>query len=115
MGKRFKLIALSLSSLMIVTTSFANDEQMRESIVQIINQIQAIKPLINKAEHEQSSNPRIKIHFDQFSDGKGKIHNGLRQDLSDIQDALIQSINRETVEPRRFNPLKDDFVGSDHV
>lgn len=115
MTKRLKLIALALSSLLIVTTSFANDEQMRETIVQIINQIQAIKPLINKAEHEQSSNPRIKIHFDKFSDEKGQIHNGLRQDLNDVQNALIQSINRETVEPRRFKPLEDDFVGNDHV
>ena len=110
-------ILLNVSLIVLISTVFvvqqaqANDAQMKETLVRIINQLQNIKPLISKAQREQSSNPRIKVHFDRFKGADGKWHNGLRQDIDSIQQALIRIVNQESVEPRNFKPIGDDFVG----
>ena len=43
---------------------FATESQMKDTLVEIINQLQAAKLLINQAQNEQPTNPRIEIHFD---------------------------------------------------
>lgn len=112
--KKFVLGVL-LFALLVQPMAFADKSQMDENLVQIINQLQAIKPLINQAQRSQPLNPRIKIHFDSWKDAKGKTHNGLRQDIEAIQLALIKAVNRERIEPRSFAPLNNDFVGNDVV
>lgn len=81
----------------------------------MVNQLEAVKPLINQAKSEQSANPRVKIHFDAWVGPDGKKHNGLRQDIEGIQAALINAINAQNVGPREYQPIKGDFVGQDHV
>jgi len=104
------LSVLSALFIFIISPAQACDAQMKETLVRIINQLQNIKPLISKAQREQSENPRIKVHFDRFKGVDGKWHNGLRQDIDSIQQALIRIVNQESVEPRNFNPINDDFI-----
>lgn len=89
----------------------ADEAQMKETLVRIINQLESIKPLISRAKNEQPVNPRIKIHFERFIGADGKIHNGLREDIDAIQKALIQVVNQESIEPRNFAPISDDYIG----
>lgn len=112
---KYFLTTISILLLCIGTVAFATDAQMKDTLVKIVNQLQAIKPLINQAQQEQSQNPRIKIHFDTWKDAKGKKHNGLRQDIEQIQQALITAVNGESVEPRSFAPIGNDFTGDDRV
>lgn len=97
------------------SSAFADTAQMKTTLVKIVNQLEAIKPLINQAKSEQSANPRVKVHFDSWIDTDGKKHNGLRQDIENIQAALISAINAQNADPREYQPIKGDFVGQDHV
>lgn len=101
------IILLSFSS-----TVFADDAQMKESLTEMIEQLQALKPLISQAEKAQPENPSISIHFDSWVDSKGIHHNGLRQDIDLIQKGLIDAVNRQAIEPRRYDPITNDFLGA---
>lgn len=109
----FSVVILSAIGLLCATTPiYANSEQMNETLVRIIHQLQAIKPLIAKAEEEQPQNPRVKVHFDRFQDANGEWHNGLLQDITEIEQALKQIVNQEGIEPRSYSSMKDDFINS---
>lgn len=95
--------------------AFADDAQMKEEFVKIINQLEAIKPLLNEAERVQPPDPRVKVHFDSWIDANGVTHAGLREDIQRIQTALVHAVNRNSIEPRRYQLIKDDFIGQDHV
>lgn len=95
--------------------ALADDAQMRITLVKMVNQLEAMKPLITQAAREQDANARVRIHFDSWTDANGVKHNGLRQDIDAIQQALIHSINRQAVSPRVFTPIKNDFVAGQHV
>jgi len=90
---------------------FATESQMKDTLVKIINQLQAAKLLINQAQNEQPTNPRIEIHFDSWVDANKQKHNGLRQDIEAIQQALMQAVNQQTIEPRTYAPITDDYIG----
>ena len=94
--------------------SFASDSQMKETLVQIIDALEAIKILTNKAEKEQDANPRYKVHFNSFKDANGATHNGLRDDINEIQKSLIAIINDDTRMPRKVENLEHDFVDKDY-
>jgi RAQPRD family integrative conjugative element protein len=111
MKKMIASILLSLLPCMIV----ADDAQMNETLVKMVNQLEAMKPLITQAAQQQTDNPRYKIHFDSWVDAHGILHQGLRDDIEAIQSALIQAINREHQDPRAYQPISGDFVGDDHV
>lgn len=105
------MIFLSVFSSMPAQAEEASDAQMKETLVRIINQLQSIKPLISQAKREQSANPRIKVHFDRFKGADGKYHNGLWQDVDEMQQALILIVNQESIEPKTFQAMSDDYVG----
>ena len=100
--------------LLTVTPLMADQAQMKATLVKIVNQLEAIKPLISQAKAEQSANPRIKIHFDRWVDANGITHPGLRQDIEGIQAALIQAINARNNGPRIYKPITGDFTGQQH-
>ena len=113
-----KTILITFTAILLFSVNvscFATEAQMKSTLVQIINQLQALKPLINQAQAEQPKNPRIKIHFDSWRDAQGKKHNGLRQDIEQIQQALITTINKQSIEPRSYTPIANDFTGDSYV
>lgn len=95
--------------------SFASNSQMKETLVQIIDACEAIKILINKAEKEQDANPRYRVHFNSFKEANGTIHNGLRDDINEIQKSLIGIVNDEARTPRKVENLEHDFVDKELV
>jgi RAQPRD family integrative conjugative element protein len=115
MKKRWKAL-LVVGSILVGHLVFADDAQMKESLVKIIHQLEAIKPLLNEAERAQPFNTRIKIHFGSWIDANGTRHLGLRQDILTIQKALLHAVNQESIEPRVYQSIKNDFIGGqDHV
>ena len=99
-------------SINIPSTVLADDSQMNQTLVQIINQLNAILPLINQAEREQDKTNSEQFHFDAYITADGIRHTGLRQDIIAIRDGLIAQINRPAIEPKYVKPLNNDFVGS---
>ena len=92
-------------------TSYASDAALNQTLVRIINQINAVMPLLDEAQGEIEPNTRIQLHIDTFEGSDGKQHAGLRQDLLSIRNALIDYINKPTIEPKTIKPLALDFIG----
>lgn len=106
--KKKLLLTLFLSILSINT--YADESNFNQTIVRIINQINAINPLIEEARAQQSKNPRIEFHLDSFVGSDNQTHNGLSQDLAAIKQSLIAYLNKPSIEPRKITPLALDYV-----
>ncbi|MBA2649346.1 MAG: hypothetical protein H0U75_07085 [Legionella sp.] len=103
-----KVLLLLILSLPIV--SHANEEALNQTLVRIINQINATMPLLDEAQTEIEPNTRIQLHINNFEGPDGKTHTGLRTDLLIIRNALIDYINEPAIEPKKIKPLPLDFV-----
>lgn len=104
--KRLICLALLITSF----TTNASDSNLNETLVRIINQINAIKPLLDEAQSEISPNARVQLHINGFEDAQGHYHAGLRDDLLSIRNGLIDYINQPAIAPRKVKPLALDFV-----
>ena len=100
-----------LASLIFVSvTGFANNANLNETLVRIINQINAIMPLLDEAQTELNPNARIQLHLKSYTDNEGEQHAGVREDLLMIRNGLIDYINQPVIAPRKIKPLNNDFV-----
>ena len=90
---------------------FADQAQMNETLVRLVNQLDALLPLVDEAEREQPQNERFTFHFSSFEGSDGKTHNGLREDIMSMKEALIVQINQPTIDPETVAPLNNDFIG----
>ncbi|KTC76178.1 hypothetical protein Lbir_0247 [Legionella birminghamensis] len=102
------LLALMLS---LSFSSHASEEALNQTLVRVINQINALMPLLDEAQAEIEPNTRIQLHIESFEGSDGKTHAGLRNDLLAIRNALIDYINKPAIEPKTIKPLSLDFIG----
>tara|TARA_Y100000588_G_C14150722_1_gene880404 strand:- start:636 stop:941 length:306 start_codon:yes stop_codon:yes gene_type:complete len=91
-------------------TAQANNPNLNETLVRIINQINAIMPLLDEAQNELNPNARIQLHIESFKDDEGHHHAGVRENLLMIRNGLIDYINQPVIAPRKIKPLNHDFV-----
>ncbi|MBA2648198.1 MAG: hypothetical protein H0U75_01145 [Legionella sp.] len=89
---------------------YASEEALNQTLVRVINQINAIMPLLDEAQDEIEPNTRIQLHIESFEGADGKKHTGLRNDLLVIRNALIDYINKPAIEPKTIKPLSHDFI-----
>ncbi len=89
----------------------ASEEALNQTLVRVINQINAIMPLLDEAQTEIEPNTRIQLHIESFEGSDGKSHPGLRNDLLAIRNSLIDYINKPAIEPKTIKPLALDFIG----
>tara|TARA_B110000879_G_C11169370_1_gene512797 strand:- start:1146 stop:1475 length:330 start_codon:yes stop_codon:yes gene_type:complete len=92
---------------------FSNEIAMNKTLLQVINQINATLPLLEKARKEQGSGARSMIHFNKFKNADGKIVNGVREDFLEIRKALIGHINKQPIAPKKVASLAFDFIEGD--
>lgn len=91
--------------------TYATDEELNNTLVRVINQINAILPLLDEAKTEITPNARVQLHIDAFEDSDGTQHPGVRDDLLSIRNGLVDYINKPAIEPKTVKPLALDFVG----
>lgn len=101
---------LCLTLMMISLHSWANNPDLNETLVRIINQINAIMPLLDEAQTQIRVNTRIQLQIEEFEDAQGRHHAGLREDLLNIRNGLIDYINQPIIAPRKIKTLEMDFV-----
>jgi hypothetical protein len=89
----------------------ASEAELNNTIVRVINQMNAILPLLDEAEDEIEPNARIRLHIDSFEGADRAKHPGVRDDLKSMRNALIDYINKPEIEPKTVKPLVFDFVG----
>ncbi len=89
----------------------ASDDALNQTLVRIINQINAVMPLLDEAKSEVEPNARITLHIEAFEGADGNVHPGLRDDVLSIRNGLIDYINKPLIAPKTIQPLALDFIG----
>ena len=93
----------------------AHEETERTYLVHILNQLNALTPLIKAADHEQVKNLRITFHYHSYTDNNGKLHNGLLEDIAEIKKGIQQRLNQSSNEPRVFTHIKGDYLSDEKI
>lgn len=107
MKRLFLMLMITLSSV----TAYASEDALNQTLVRIINQLNAITPLLDEAQSDIQPNARITLHIESFEGADGKLHAGLRDDVLSMRNALIDYINQPAIEPKTIKPLALDFIG----
>ena len=77
---------------------WADADAEREALARLIHELDALAPLIERAESQASPDARIRFRYDW-----------LRQDLDRIQSGIQAHIDAPRTEPRPFPPLRGDY------
>lgn len=95
-----KKLLLLLSSLMLLFSdlSFANTSLEDSYLLQIINQLEAIQPLILAAEKAQPKNQRVQFHYSE-----------VLTDIEKIKTGIQEKLHHAVIEPRTVSPIKGDY------
>lgn len=111
-----KIILMMLMGWFVVCdTTYADTEPENIYLIQILNALHAIQPLILAAEKQQPLNTRISFHYTKFQDVQGQWHDGLLEDIQSIESGIKEQLSSVSVEPRTITPLKGDYLDdSDH-
>ena len=97
--KRQLLAVLAAVSITSCGAAFANTAQENADLALVVRQLQAVYPLIYKAEQQANPNARQKFHYDW-----------LRQDLATIISGINQKLKPQPLEPREIQPIKGDYL-----
>ena len=109
-----KTIAMMISLFFLFSFLYAakaSTVQMNQTLVRMINQLDALFPLIDEAAKEQDKTARVQFHFKHWVDANGAKHAGLRDDIVLIRAALVNQINQSNLTPREITPMNGDYVG----
>ena len=109
---KLAVFALLISlSLMFTVQAQASTAQMNQTMVRMINQIDALFPLVAQASKEQEKTARVQFHFNEWTDANGDKHAGLKENLLEIRAALVNQINQSNLTPKQIAPMNGDYVG----
>lgn len=92
------------------SSTFASETNERMYLTQILNQLAAMKPLIVSAAREQPKSNRIQFHYTAYKDANGKVHNGLLEDINEIEKGIHEKLHRTPKEPRVVAAIKGDYI-----
>ena len=101
------VMMLSLSCL---SRSEANTAQRNAVLLQVIDQLNAIKPLLAKAATAQTPDAAKRVHFYHWCEANGKCHSGVQEDIQAIIAGLTQAISATPSSPRKIVPMTGDFL-----
>jgi len=111
-----RLISLLLLSVLVMAQAQAmpeySAEQERIYLVQIINQLNSVLPLIRNAEKSQPKNQRVSFHYLAWQDANGDKHNGLLEDIQAIKKGIEERLDAVAIEPRVIAPIGGDYLDS---
>lgn len=106
-----KQLVMGFFFMLVSACSFSTQAQLNETLVRVINQLNATLPLLDEAKEELEPNARVQLHIDSFEGADNRMHAGVRDDLLAIRNALIDYINKPAIEPKTVKPIAFDFVG----
>lgn len=108
-----ELIVLFFLFIGIVQVATASPEQERVYLLQLIHQIDAMKPTLLAAQHEQSKTARIQFHYTVYRDVHGQWHPGVWEDLQKIRAGIEEKLeNASAAEVRTPEPVEGDYQDS---
>lgn len=104
------VIVIMLFTALFGTIANANDQKERMYLRQLLNQLNAMKPLIIAASKEQPKTNRIAFHYMSYRDSHGKIHNGLIDDINRIEQEIRAKLYHLPPEPHSIPSIKGDYI-----
>jgi RAQPRD family integrative conjugative element protein len=107
-------ILIIVTYLLCMTNAVANEENEKIYLIQMLNQLNALKPLIISASNEQQKNSRFQFRYTAFVNSNGKLQNGLLEDINELKKGIQARLNQKEVESQRFEPIKGDYISHDH-
>jgi RAQPRD family integrative conjugative element protein len=96
-SKGLLLVAL-LGIAVTATQAFADADGEREALARLAHEIEALTPLVAKAEAQADPDARIRFRY-----------NWLRQDLERVRAGIQAHIDAPRAEPRKVEPLRGDY------
>ena len=81
------------------TSAFADTQQENANLDLVVRQLQAVYPLIYKAEQQADPNERQQFHYDW-----------LRSDLATVIAGINQKLKPQPIEPREVRPIQGDYL-----
>lgn len=110
--KRFTARSLCLLTVLFTGNVQADQGAMNQTLVQVVEQLQQLKPLIQQAAAEEPQDLSAQVHFTAFVGPNGQIQNGVMEDLNALQSGIEQIINLQQIDPKNYAPISGDYVGS---
>ena len=107
MIKKSFYLLLGLSCFHMAT---ANLDTEKVYLTQIVNQLDALQPLIMAASEAQPPDQRVTFHYQQYRDNQGRVHNGLLEDVQAVKAGVVEHLNAPAIEPRSIRPLQGDYL-----
>lgn len=108
--KKYLILMAIVLTFVLSQTCMASDEQEHEYLVQIINQLEAIKPEIIAAEKQQPKENRVKFHYMSYRDSSGKVRNGLLEDINVIESGVKEKLATVTITQHYVQPVNGDYI-----
>ena len=84
--------------LLVTQAAFSDADAEREALANIIHEINALEPIIKRAEANAEKDFRIRFRYDWLS-----------LDLKQIKDGIQAHIDSPRAQPRSFPPLRGDY------
>ena len=93
-----RTIAVALVLALVSSHAAADAQDEREILARVINELEALEPLLDAAESAANPDARVRFRYDW-----------LRADLRQVQSGVQDHIDAPRVEPRTFPPLRGDY------
>lgn len=77
---------------------FADADGERETLARLVHEIEALAPLVAKAEAQAEPDARIRFRYEW-----------LREDLERVRAGIQAHIDAPRAEPRKVEPLRGDY------
>jgi RAQPRD family integrative conjugative element protein len=90
--------------------AWASKEFESDYLTQVLNQLESIKPLIVSAAKEQPKDNRFHFHYFSYKDNSGTKHNGLLEDINEIEKGIKERLNTIPSEPHTFKQISGDYI-----
>ena len=87
-------LVIAVSSRMV----YAHNDGEKASLVRLIHELDALRPLLKEAEAQALTDTRIRLNYTWLS-----------QDLERIKTGIREYIDTPSTEPRHFPPLQGDY------
>ena len=97
--KRMTLTIISMLALLYGGAASASTALENANLALVVRQLQAVYPLIYKAQQQANPNAREQFHYAW-----------LRGDLGKIIAGINQKLKPQPIEPRKITPIKGDYI-----
>jgi RAQPRD family integrative conjugative element protein len=104
------ILGISILMCLFPLHAIASEANERIYLLQMMNQLEAMKPLLIAAAKEQNKNSRLQFHYMAYRDFNGKLQNGLLEDINEIKNGIQDKLNDSGNEPRHFQAIKGDYL-----